>query len=394
MRIVHLGKYFPPDRGGMERFLQDLAEMQVEHGHDVRVLAHALNAPPGREHPEPRLEVLRCRVLFHLGRYAPVAPSLLRHLLSIGISRTEPTVLHAHVPNPAALWIPFLPLPVPLILHWHADVQFPAENAPSPALVRCWNALEQHLLRRADRIIATSEAYLAGSLPLRGHHHKSHVVPLGLRQRNSLSPDFAHPAPRFLRRSAAPGALNILAVGRLSHYKGFSVLLEALRRLPQASLCLVGEGEERPVLENMVQHPDIRERVLLPGDLPDAALRACFQCCDVLVLPSLTRSEAFGMVLLEAMREGKPCVVSNVPGSGMGSVVRDGETGLLIRPGIAEELVDALKRLAADPPLRRRMGAAGRQRLQRGYRLEDVARAVDSVYAEACRERSCKGLSR
>lgn len=382
MRIVHIGKYFPPDRGGMERFLRDLAVMQAEQGHEVRVLAHALNAPPGREHPAPRLELLRCRVLFRAGAYAPVAPGLPVALLSLCRTRTPPAVLHAHVPNPAALWLPLLPLRLPVVLHWHADVQFPAGHAPSTGLLACWKVLEQRLLRRADRVIVTSAAYLEASPPLRAHRHKCRVVPLGLRPEDAPSADTEHPAARFLRSGASPDRLNILAVGRLSHYKGFDVLLEALRRMPHARLCLVGDGEEHDALRVRAASPELRNRVLMPGDLPDAALRACFQACDALVLPSLTRSEAFGMVLLEAMREGKPCVVSEVPGSGMGSVVRPGETGMLVRPGSADNLADALALLAADPALRRRLGAAGRRRLEENYRLETVAHAVTAVYAE------------
>jgi rhamnosyl/mannosyltransferase len=380
MRILHCGKYFPPDRGGMETFLRDLALAQAAAGDQVLVLANAGAVPAGREEVRPGLTVVRSRVACAVGGYAPLAPGLPLRFLHAAL-RFKPDVLHLHAPNGAAFWPLFLGLSAPLVLHWHADVSFPPERRPPAALLAVWAWLERRLLRRADVVVSTSPPYLDSSPALARFRDKCRVVPLGLAEpANVPGAEAEHPAAAFLR--AAPG-LKILCVGRLSHYKGFAVLCEAVAQVPEASLCLVGEGEERPALEQVVARLGLDKRVLLAGSLSDAAVAACYAACDVLCLPSLSRSEAFGMVLLEAMARGKACVASFVDGGGPGYVVQDGETGLLVPPGDVSALAATLRRLAGDGRLRARLGAAGRERFAAQFRIERVAAALAEAYAVA-----------
>ncbi len=377
MRILHCGKFFPPDRGGMETFLGDLTNAQAMAGDTVQVLAHAGSCPPGTVEPAPGLSVQRAAVLLALGGYAPVAPTL-PFLYLQALRRFRPDVIHVHAPNGAALWPALLRSRAPLVLHWHADVQFPQDRQPAPLLLACWRHVEGLVLRKADAIIATSHAYLDSSASLAGHRQKCRVVPLGLADA-AVPPLQDHPALRFL--DSSPG-LRVLAVGRLAHYKGFRLLCEAIEEVPEASLCIVGAGEVRAELEAVASGHGVRGRIHLAGELPDALLHACYHRSHVLCAPSLTRSEAFGMVLLEAMSRGLPCIATTVSGSGMSVVVQHGETGLLVRPGSVCELAQALRRLAADPELRARMGQAGRQRFREHFTIAEVARRIRAVYAD------------
>lgn len=377
MRILHCGKFFPPDRGGMETFLGDLANAQAMAGDTVQVLAHAGNFPPGTVEPAPGLRVHRAAVLLALGGYAPVAPALPFLYLS-ALRRFRPDVIHVHAPNGAALWPALLRSRTPLVLHWHADVQFPQDRHPAPLLLACWRHLEGLVLRRADSIIATSQAYLDSSASLAGHRKKCRVVPLGLAEAAVPQPE-DHPALRFLDSSLG---LRVLAVGRLAHYKGFRFLCEAIKEVPDASLCIVGAGEDRAELDAVASDQSLHGRIYLAGELPDSLLDACYRHSQVLCAPSLTRSEAFGMVLLEAMSCGLPCIATTVSGSGMSEVVQHGETGLLVRPGSARELAQALRRLAAEPELSARMGQAGRERFEEHYTITEVARRIRAVYTD------------
>jgi rhamnosyl/mannosyltransferase len=384
MRILHCGKFYPPHRGGMETFLGQLAQAQAQAGDEVLVLAHgdepwpALPATPG-------LCVRRAPVSMTLGGYAPVALSLpLLYLQSL--RRFRPDVIHVHAPNGAALW-PALARrahSAPIVLHWHADVRFPSDKSPPSPLLACWRLLEALVLRQADVIIATSQAYLDASPALAPHRAKCRVTPLGLAEppEPPVPPpdDAGHPALRFLDSRSD---LRVLAVGRLAHYKGFDVLLEALRAAPGASLCLVGEGDERANLETLAAASDLRDRVHLAGAVSEAVLDACYRRSQVLCLPSLTRSEAFGMVLLEAMSRGMPCLAANVPGSGMAEVLDQGRAGLLVNPASTEELAEGLNRLASDPALRQRLAQAGRERFAARYAMPHVARSIRAVYEHA-----------
>uniref|UniRef100_UPI002147AF07 glycosyltransferase n=1 Tax=Tahibacter caeni TaxID=1453545 RepID=UPI002147AF07 len=184
------------------------------------------------------------------------------------------------------------------------------------------------------------------------------------------------------------GRRRLLAVGRLSHYKGFEVLLDSLVELPDVALLLIGSGEREAVLREQVRRLGLGERVHLAGQVDDACLQQAYAQAEIFCLPSLDRAEAFGMVLLEAMRAGLPCVASAIAGSGVTEVVRDHQTGLLVATGDAIALKAALAALTADAELRQRYGEAGRRRWQDAYRPAAVMAATRQVYAEALAERA------
>ncbi|MCL1999883.1 MAG: glycosyltransferase [Planctomycetes bacterium] len=390
LRILHVTKFFPPDKGGMERFVHDLALEQARQGHEVDVLAHA-GAHTAKDLAGSRsiaegLTVTRTRIWATLGGYAPVAPLMpllmfFRALRFRTVSR--PDVLHVHVPNPAGLAAAFLPRSVPVLLHWHADAVFPPGLRVPRLPLRAWRFLENKLLRRADAVVVTSPEYARTSPFLKNWEDKCRSVPLGLPE--SFEPDTLRLRPDWRAVSfmlSRPKGSRLLAVGRLAHYKGFINLVEALALLPGAALCLIGEGEEREALEGRIRELGLKERVLLAGQVDDAERDACFRLCDVFCLPSITRAEAFGLSLLEAMQCGKPCVVTDVPGSGMTHAVVGGENGLVCEPGNALTLARALGTLLNDPALRQSMGQAGRARFGRLFALPKVCREMEAVYSE------------
>lgn len=401
MRILHIAKYYPPDRGGMESFVQALAERQAAQGHEVHILAHAGTAQAGQQQLAPRLHIQRCTVLFTAGRYAPVAPAMAWHYWRRVRSAQPPDIVHVHCPNVAGL-LPALPRMLygfqpPLVVHWHADVEFPVGRKPSSLLLSLWKHLERCLLRRADAIIATSTPYLHSSTALAPFRAKCRVIPLGL---ENCGPD---PKPlmaaplAFLTQPQHIHSCNFLAVGRLSHYKGFGVLLKALALVGEVSgkpelaqkvrLCMVGDGEEMPLLKALVEQYALHDRVLLAGQVDDATLAACLKQCSALCLPSTSRQEAFGMVLLEAMRAAKPCIASAVTGSGMTELVQHEVTGLLVPPDDAPALARAMAHLAetfASVPdgAAHPWGLQGQARFAKHYTMEHCNTLTEELYAE------------
>lgn len=376
----------------MERFVHDLAVEQAARGHSVQVLAHE-DAAHDDESPSlpPSLGVTRAAVWKQIGGYAPLAPAmpwlLLRQLLRERGGR--PSVIHFHAPNPAALPGIIIPRAMPIVLHWHADVLFPDGSGPGASLLGVWRFFEQRLLRRADRIIATSAPYAAESTFLAPFATKCRVIPLGLPERQDTapsSPPLASAVPQDWNAAAflsegAPGT-RILSTGRLAHYKGYRHLITALAALPQARLCLIGRGEEQEFLARRIAELGLGDRVLLAGSVSDAERDACLALCDIFCLSSVTRGEAFGLALLEAMQQAKPCVATRVAGSGMSFAVVDGETGLLVEPESSQALAAALQRLISDTDLRRRMGHAGQARAAALFSIRSVADATDALYQE------------
>lgn len=183
-------------------------------------------------------------------------------------------------------------------------------------------------------------------------------------------------APPTGRAPRGDGPLRVAAVGRLDAVKGYDVLLRAVARVDGARLTIFGEGAERGALQALAGTLGIGDRVAMPGW--DEDVRARLADFDVLALPS--RSEGFPLVVPEAMLAGLPVVAT--PVGGVEEAVRDGETGLLVPVGDAVALAAALSRLAADPPLRAALGAAGRQ----GARARFTAARMAAAYAALWRE--------
>lgn len=378
--MLHIGKYYPPDPGGMEFFLQYLAERQAEDGHRVLVLAHAAKAPPGAVQVGPNLTVKRFGVWFKVGGYAPVAPALLRAVRR-ACSEFRPDLIHLHCPNPAGVALWPLPCPVPLVLHWHSDVIFPPEHSPATPLLSLWRVLERGLLGRAAAVIATSPPYAASSQPLRRFSDKVRVIPSALpRQVPAGFESTSGPAISWFREK--PTGSRILAVGRLSHYKGFSVLLNAVARLPHLNLCLIGQGEEEKDLKSLSRDLGLTQRVFFAGQVSNAEREACLAMTDLFCLPSLNRTEAFGLVLLEAMRASRPCLTANVPGSGMSYVVDKGQAGALVEPGNIEQLTGAISRLINNPQLREALATRGHNRFLQNFTIASVAGRIEEVYRD------------
>ena len=149
-----------------------------------------------------------------------------------------------------------------------------------------------------------------------------------------------------------------------------------------AKLVVVGDGPLRADVEAKVRALGLDARISLVGALEQRDLNAYFDACEILVLPSVSRSEGFGMTLLEGMLFGKPLVTTRLP-SGVQFVNEDGRTGLQVPPRDPAALAAALNRLRSDDALRAAMGAAGRARLETVFSQEQMIRGYREVYEQA-----------
>jgi glycosyltransferase involved in cell wall biosynthesis len=374
MRILHIGKFFPPVPGGIERFLGDLVRAQQMAGDEPAVLCHA-DAQAAARHDPPWL--MRCPVWFSL-LFAPVSPAF-PFWLARAIRRYEPEVLHLHLPNPSAFAALLLPAArrLPWVVHWHADVETGRFPWSMRLVYPFYRIFERAVLERAEAIVATSSAYLEASLPLQRWRHKTQVIPLGVDP--DRLPDVLDAATGGNWRG---GGMRVLAIGRLTYYKGFDTLIRAVAQMPEIELVIVGEGEERPRLERLLDGFGRPAHIRLPGQADDATCQRLLASCDVFCLPSRERTEAFGIVLMEAMRYGKPIVASRLTGSGVTWVARENENAGLVPPDDAAALGAALAGLRQDAALCTRFGACGRRRFLAEFDIATAARRLRRLYAK------------
>lgn len=360
-KVLHVGKFYPPHKGGMETHLRDLC-LGLSQSLEVEVLVANDSWRTERSRPDG-ISVTRVGTPFSL-LGAPVSPTTARR-----IRDARAQIVHLHCPHPTAVFA-FLASRVeaPLVISWHSDI---IRQRFTTMLIE---PLMRRALARCGALITGSAAYLDSSPTLSANRARCHVVPYGVPIGKFERPDGARVAE--LRRRH--GDRIILAVGRMIYYKGFEHLVRAMVNV-RGSLLLAGDGPMRKRLEREARELGIADRVILAGRVEDSELVDLYHACDVFALPSIARSEAFGIVQLEAMACGKPVVNTRLD-SGATQVSIDGMTGLTVAPGDPIALASALNLLLGDPPMRAAMGAAGRRRVREEFSIEAMVRRTIEVY--------------
>lgn len=321
--------------------------------------------------------------------FTPISPSFPWHLRQM-IKSGKPDVLHLHLPNPSAFWALALPSArqIPWVVHWHADVITSAQDWKMKLFYKFYQPFERALLKRAKTIVATSEPYRDSSQPLKKWHSKCQVVSLGVDTKRFNPEEPVEGATLWEARPRSEASLPpapqllVLAVGRLTYYKGFAYLIEAAAQAQDIHINLVGAGDQTEQLRALTASLKLQDRVTFHGVLSDADLAQKMAECDCLCLPSIERTEAFGMVLLEAMYFGKATVISDVDGSGMGWVVDDGITGIKVEPADADALASALKQLATNREELADMGRRGKEKFDRQFEIGHAVEGLEKIYVQ------------
>ena len=376
-RALHIGKYFPPHHGGMETYLKELLLSMQQQGVSCCALVHKskIGLKSNWEiysHDDSKLLVVRAatwlRVLF-----SPVSPLFAAQLRRL-IAEQDPQILHLHLPNPSALFALLLPSArrLPWIIHWQSDVSTDRGSLLLKAFYYLFRPLERALLKKARWIVVSSPNYLRYSEALKAFKKKCRVIPLGISDR------FGQVPSEFISHS---GPLRVLALGRLTHYKGFDLLIEAVAQTSNVSLRIVGEGAQRKHLVQYAAQLGVQGRVSFLGSLSDDERDKELLESDCLCLPSTDRAESFGLVLLEAMSAGKACIASNVVGSGMSWLIEDGHNGLIFQNNSVNALSLALNTLQQNRGLLDRFGKNGRTKYEQSFTVTQTTKAVLSLYS-------------
>jgi glycosyltransferase involved in cell wall biosynthesis len=364
MRILELGKFYPPHRGGMESSLELLCRGLVRRGHEVRVLV----AADDRHASAQSCDGVHIRRLSNWGevRSVPMLPSLFGALRS-ELRDHPPDVLHLHLPHPLGMWATrWLARSERLMITYHSDIVRQRWLAKSLAHDR------QKVLARASRIHVSSEALLQESVDLSRHRSRCEAIPFGV----EIEKYREHDPLRHQRWTDRLGQHYALCVGRLVYYKGVDVLLEALRETT-IPLVVVGDGPLRTEWETLARVLGLEGQVHFVGEISAESLRALYQGARLFVLPSQERSETFGLVQLEAMAAGCPIVVCRASG-GVASVHEEGRTAVMVPPHDVDALREAVVDLWEDEARRRDLSHAALDRVRAFF---DAGRSVDRIEA-------------
>lgn len=366
MRVLHVYKtYFPDTQGGLEECIRQICFGTTALGVENRVLSLSRDPKPAVL-PRPEAELHRFKRTVELSSNG----------ISAEAFRAYPAlakwadVIHYHFPWPFADLLHLWHRPsAATVLTYHSDI------VRQRWLSHCYRPIMNRFLNRMDSIVATSPPYAASSPVLSRFAHKLRVIPIGIDA--SCYPIVSEAELQWAR--ALNGENFFLFVGVLRYYKGLHVLLDAVAGT-ELRLVIAGSGPLEGTLQREIARRGL-QNVRLLGQVTDREKISLIETCMAMVLPSHLRSEAFGVSLLEGAMYGKPLISADI-GTGTSYINEHLTTGIVVPPGDALALREAMTRLAHRPRMAEDMGVAARKR----YELLFTGKKMGHSYYELYRE--------
>lgn len=345
--ILQLGKFYPI-KGGVEKVAYDLMTGLSTNEIHCDMLCATVAGKGKTIRLNPYAQLMECH---SWGKAAAtmIAPSMITTLRKVCPSYD---IVHVHHPDPmAALALALSGYKGKVVLHWHSDIQ------KQKYLLKLYRPLQDWLLRRADLIVGTSPVYLDESPFLKKVQQKTVCLPIG------VPPILPEPEAVDKLRKQYGEKKIVFSLGRLVAYKGFTHLVEAARFLKDDYVILIGgTGALKQALSQQIKRLGLENKVVLLGRIPENELPTYFGACKVFCLPSVQKTEAFGIVQIEAMSCGKPVVATRIPQSGVPWVNKHGVSGLNVMPGNAGELARAIQDIADNESVYDKYSTAAKNR--------------------------------
>ena len=383
IRVILVPNSYPPQLGGLEIAVANVARELRAGGHDVTVVTTSPSLCFSKTEESGGVTV-HClpfalpRLVFRAGR-GKLARSLVRSVLSpilapfcllelVRIIRRErPELVNLHYIAANAFYVlasqRFVDFRLVVNLHGNDIERYSQRSWPSRWLTRT-------ALHRADMVLSNSANLLAGAERILPEVRcKSVVVGNGVHPEEFATKDrFQHDTP------------YILSIGNFIHKKGFDNLIRAFRQIrrehPDVDLIIAGDGHEREACRRLAVRLGVNDALLLLGSVQHSQVPALLNGCEIFVLPS--RQEPFGIVVLEAMAAGKPVVATRV--GGVPEIVTDMKDGLLVEPESPGKLAHAVKLLLSEPDLMQRLGRNGRETVKKRFSWRRVVNRYVEAY--------------
>ena len=342
MRILHIGKFYPPYFGGIEKVNYDIVEGLNMNGVQTDVLCS--NHNKGNAFSEIPYKTYRSHT-FKVIASTPLSCSLITTLRKI---QDNYDIIHVHLPNPMANLAIFLTQPkAKIILHWHSDI------IKQKSLLILYSPLQSWLLKRADKIGIDSQELSI--------------------DRNTLN----------VLKNKYQGNKIVFSLGRLVYYKGFEYLIDAARFLPNDIIILIaGIGELKEKLQDQIFNHNLQNKVKLLGKIPFEELGAYYELCDIFCLPSTERSEAFGVVQIEAMAFEKPIISTSIKGSGVDWVNLNNISGIIVPPKNSKKLAEAITELLTNENKYQQLSIGAKKRYEDVFTKDKMVDSFKSLYLE------------
>lgn len=370
-KVLHISKYYYPFRGGTEQVARDCVNaLQDEYEQEVICFGE------GRDTITDEVDDIK---VIHIGCFTKISSQSLSfsygRILKTELESFKPDIIIFHYPNPFAahFLLKYCNKKTKLIIYWHLDI------VRQKFLKYFFIRQNKSLTNRANLLIATSPNYILGSQYLSSVRDKCIVIPNCINEeRLSIDREIEKKAQEI--RDNHKGKIICVAMGRHTKYKGFDRLIRVAHLLDDSFVFfLIGKGEETEFLKREAGKD---RKINFLGVLGEKDLKAYMIAMDIFCFPSITKNEAFGLSLAEAMYYEKPAVTFTIPGSGVNYVCIGGEDGIEVPNGNIQDYTRALKELATNEQLRKEMGCAGRNRVLSMFMINQYNKSITKALNE------------
>lgn len=365
MKVLQINKKYFPWVGGVEKVVRDICVSLKD-----KVEIEALVTSDTRQKKVERYEdicVTRLPTLFTLGN-TPISLSLISEL-----KKSKADIYHFHHPYPWGDISYLITKPKgKVIVTYHSDI------VKQKFLLKAYKPFMMRFLSRADKIVATSPRMIEYSPILQKFKDKCIAIPLGIESEKFDTINVDPVKVADLRQRYGPNM--VLFVGRLIYYKGIEYLIEAIRKV-NANLVIIGSGPLKKQLVKQARTIGVKNRIFFIDKLSDEELPEYYHACNIFTLPSIERTEAFGIVQLEAMASGKPVISTNLT-TGVPFVNKNSETGFVIEPKSSKALAEAINKIIKDKNLQIFFGENAKKRVQENFTIEKFSESYLKLYQD------------
>ncbi|WP_281228047.1 glycosyltransferase [Flavobacterium aquiphilum] len=370
MKVLQLGKAFPPIKklGGVEKVMEYFYYGLNESGVECDVLGANDSYERKVDKYAQQGFVFREPLLFK-AKSTFFSISLIFKLRRI---QNKYDVIHVHLPDPMSLVAIFITRPKSkIVVHWHSNI---LRQKYAYLFVKYF---ESWLLKRCDLILCTTPKYSLNNETLAPYKGKISYVVIGLDiDISSLDSNL-----ELKIKTEYESRKRLVFVGRFVYYKGIEYLIRAMSLVDSdCVLFLIGSGELKAKMENLVNELAIGDKVLFLGEVDDNVKFTYVKSSDMLVLPSLYKTEAYGIVQVEAMAFGVPVLSTKIEGSGVDWVNKEGESGLTVSPENSEEIAKAIDKVFLNVDFQKKVSEGAKNRYNMLFTKEKMINELVSKY--------------
>lgn len=371
MKILQISKYYYPYIGGIEQVARECSRALTDYEQKIFCFNHEKKDD---KNVVDGIEIIRA------GCFAKVASQSLSfsygRLLQKTFEDFQPDVVIFHYPNPfSAHYLLKILKKYPkcrLIIYWHLDI------VKQKLLGKFFYGQNNKLLKKAEKIIATSPNYIEGSKFLSAYREKCVVIPCCVNASRMTVTEAELSNAKKIKEQNSDKTI-CFSIGRHVPYKGMEYLIRASKLLDNNfKIFIAGEG---PLTDSLKALASDDEKISFLGKVNEADLKAYLLACDIFCFPSITKNEAFGIALAEGLYFGKPAVTFTIHGSGVNYVSIDKETGIEVENKNIEKYAEAIKLLADDASLRKQYGDAARSRVNQLFTEELFMNNIKNLIA-------------